>query len=60
MSTEQAIAIFESGAETVARTQPDPEPTNYWWTLLLVTIPPLLGLIGIWLTRKYGKGHHAS
>jgi len=43
MSAEQSIRFVEATADAIARTQPEPESTNYLWLLLIAVIPILLG-----------------
>jgi hypothetical protein len=53
LSTEQTTAVIESTAEAIARTNPDPEPTNYWWLLLIAVIPVILApFVATWIKRK--------
>ncbi len=44
INTEQATRLIETTAEAIANTQPEPEPTNYWWLLAIAVIPVLLGV----------------
>lgn len=39
---EQTVAIIEAVCDTIDKTQ---ETTNYWWSLLLVIVPVILGVI---------------
>jgi ABC-type polysaccharide/polyol phosphate export permease len=41
VSAEQTVAIIEAVGEAVK--QPDPEPTNYWWLLIIAVIPVFIG-----------------
>ena len=58
VSTEQAIEIFNAGAEAIKPVadpviniiQPDP---NYWWLALIAVLPVIAG--GVHLGRKRKK-----
>ena len=43
--TEQSIQIIEATADAIAKVQPEPEPTNYWWMLAIAIVPVVIGLL---------------
>jgi len=47
ISTEQTAILLDSFSDAVSNTQP--EPTNYWWLLIIAILPVCLG---VWLKRK--------
>jgi hypothetical protein len=49
IETEQAVRLIETTTNAIKTTQPEPEPTNYWWLLLIGVVPVFVGWL---LTRK--------
>jgi len=56
VNTEQAIEIFNAGAETVREAVViEAEPTSYLVPVIIAVVTGVFGLIGIWLKVKLSK-----
>jgi hypothetical protein len=43
IETEQAVRLIETTTNAIKTAQPDPEPTNYWWLLIIGVVPVIVG-----------------